>query len=328
MSDTKTGFKGFDKNWKCQDYQFEVGKTYTHDGEVKLCSSGFHFCEHPLDVFEYYTPNESRFAEVEALDVSDQTDGDTKRVCKTLRIKAELTIRAMIDMAIKFTFDKADWSKKENHVTGDNEGSKTKDVSGAASATGIWGAASATGYRGAASATGIRGAASATGIRGAASATGDSGAASATGIRGAASATGDSGAASATGIWGAASATGIWGAASATGIRGAASATGIRGAASATGDSGAASATGIWGAASATGIRGAASATGKESCAVSIGLEGTAKAAKGCWITLAEWEFKNGVWHRADVQTKRVDGEKVKAETWYMLKSGKFVEAK
>jgi len=275
-----TGFKGFDKDLKCRGYQYKIGEEHKHEGDITLCEKGFHFCEYPLDTFNFYPPPNSLFAEVEGFDVSKKTDSDTKRVCKRLLIKTEISFKAMVEAAIKFTFDRADWSKKEKHVTGDTDGAvESKDR----------GAASATGYQGAASATGDRGAASATGDRGAASATGDRGAASATGYQGAASATGDRGAASA------------------TGYQGAASATGDRGAASATGD------------------RGAASATGEEGCAVALGIEGKVKGIKGTWLTAAEWEKKGG-WHRIDVKTVKVDGEKIKADTFYVLKKGEFTE--
>ena len=103
------GYKGFSKDWKCNGMQYEVGKEFTHKDEVKLCNSGLHFCEDPLDVLNYYELTDSKFAEVEALDVSDEKETDTKRVCKTIRVKAEISIKAMIQASIKFLFEKVDW---------------------------------------------------------------------------------------------------------------------------------------------------------------------------------------------------------------------------
>ena len=61
------GFKGFDKNLKCCDEQYVVGETKTFSGTPVLCSKGLHFCEHPLDTWTYYKPNDkSRYAQVEA----------------------------------------------------------------------------------------------------------------------------------------------------------------------------------------------------------------------------------------------------------------------
>ena len=114
------------------------------------------------------------------------------------------------------------------------------------------------------------------------------------------------------------------GAASATGWRGAASATGWRGAASATGWNGAALATGDSGAALATGDSGAASAGHKTAIAVAWGPSGRAKGVLGAHIVCAEW--RNG--KLVDAKMAVVDGDKIKADTYYMLKNGEFAEVK
>lgn len=115
----------------------------------------------------------------------------------------------------------------------------------------------------------------------------------------------------------------------ATGYQGAASATGYRGAASATGDRGAASATGYQGAASATGYRGAASATGKAGVALAAGYECKAMGALGCAICCVERGEWDGEAHPIiAVKAAIVDGEKIKADTWYRLKNGEFEEVR
>ena len=154
-------YKGMDKDMKCRGFQYEVGKEYETDKAV-ACECGFHACEYPLDVFNYYPPAGSRFFEVEQSGELSKNDGDSKVASTKIKIGAELNIAGLVKAAVEYT--------KERCTQGEGE-----------RATGDYGAASATGYQGAASATGTRGAASATGYQGAASATGDYGAASATG---------------------------------------------------------------------------------------------------------------------------------------------------
>ena len=155
---------------------------------------------------------------------------------------------------------------------------------------------------------------------------------------GASSATGDCGASSATGNCGASSATGNCGASSATGNCGASSATGYKGASSATGDYGASSATGNCGASSATGYKGASSANDSESVAVAWGYKGKAMGVIGSHIVLAEWKYigskeddrydraEQEAWEFVGAKMFRVDGEKVKPDTWYRLENGELVE--
>ena len=163
-----TTYKGFDKNMQCRGYQFEVGKTYTHDGEVKACEGGFHACEYPLDVFGYYAPAGNQFAVVKQSGDLSRHDEDSKVASRTISISAKIDIAGLVKAAIEYTTTRC----------------KPIDPESPASATGDHGAASATGDHGAASATGYRGAASATGYRGAASATGDASVAISTGCSG------------------------------------------------------------------------------------------------------------------------------------------------
>nr|DAZ29886.1 MAG TPA: hypothetical protein [Caudoviricetes sp.] len=147
-------YKGFDKDLKCRDFQYEIGKTY-EEPTADLCSSGFHACEYPLDVFGYYAPDKmSRYCEVDLDDLSNKkSNEDSKRCGKKIAVKAEIGIAGLVKAAVEYTMEKAIPENSE-HATGEY---------GAASATGLHGAASATGEYGAASATGLHGAASATG---------------------------------------------------------------------------------------------------------------------------------------------------------------------
>ena len=140
-------YKGFDKDFSCRGFKFEVGGTYIHEGDVKACESGFHACEHPLDIFSYYAPGESRYARVTQSGTISRHDGDTKIASGRITIEAELKLPEIISAAIKWVFDRAKW-KDGQTASAEGEGCSISGTRGAASATGDRGAASATGYRG------------------------------------------------------------------------------------------------------------------------------------------------------------------------------------
>jgi hypothetical protein len=168
MSEKIIAYKGFNTALQCRDFQFEIGKEYAHEGPVKVCNSGFHACEYPLEVFDYYAPANSRFVVVEQSGDISRGDSDTKAASRSIELNFEIGIPGLVKAAVEYTFKRA----------------LPVDPLSAASAPGDQGAASATGTQGAASATGYQGAASAPGDQGAASAMGYQGAASATGMRG------------------------------------------------------------------------------------------------------------------------------------------------
>jgi hypothetical protein len=121
--------------------------------------------------------------------------------------------------------------------------------------------------------------------------------------------------------------TGNYSAATNTGYQSAATNTGNYSAATNTGDYSAATNTGYRSAATNTGNYSAATNTGKNGFAINTGVEGKASGALGCYLTLAEWGYANGEYKLITAKTAKVDGLKIKADTFYTLKGGKFVEA-
>ncbi|EBB1065538.1 hypothetical protein CH113_11580 [Salmonella enterica] len=142
-------FKGFNKDLKCRDFQFAIGETFHHDGKVEACGSGFHACECPFDVFSYYPPAESRYAETISFGVTDRKEeGDTKIASASITIKAELTLPQFIQRGIEWIWSKIDKSLEQQIMTGDRS------------------AATNTGYRSAAEVSGSQSVAAAFGIEG------------------------------------------------------------------------------------------------------------------------------------------------------------------
>ena len=68
--------------------------------------------------------------------------------------------------------------------------------------------------------------------------------------------------------------------------------------------------------------------TGEDAVIMCAGSRSKAKGKKGSWITLAEWakDEEKGRYVPVCVKTERVDGEKIKEDTYYTLKNGEFVE--
>ncbi|EBX2399682.1 hypothetical protein DRE97_25080 [Salmonella enterica subsp. enterica serovar Corvallis] len=281
-------FKGFNKDLKCRDFQFEIGKTFHHDGKVEACGSGFHACECPFDVFSYYSPADSRFAETISFGITNrEEDGDTKIASASITIKAELTLPQFIQRGIEWIWSKIDKSLEQQIMCGDCSAATNTGNRSAATNTGDWSAATNTGDCSAATNTGNRSAATNTGDCSAATNTGDCSAATNTGNRSAASNTGD---------WSAATNTGDCSAATNTG------------------DCSAATNTGDWS---------AAEVSGSQSVAASLGIEGKARASEGGAIVLCYRDEDGELIH---IRASKVGENGIMPNTWYQLnEDGEFV---
>ncbi|EEI7910158.1 hypothetical protein V9J38_002967 [Salmonella enterica] len=309
-------FKGFNKDLKCRGFQFAIGETFHHDGKVEACGSGFHACECPFDVFSYYPPAESRYAETISFGITDSEEGgDTKIASSSITIKDELTLPQFIQRGIEWIWSKIDKSLEQQIMCGSwSAATNTGDWS-AATNTGDWSAATNTGNRSAATNTGYQSAATNTGNRSAATNTGDWSAATNTGNRSAATNTGDWSAATNTGNQSAATNTGDWSAATNTGNQSAATNTGYQSAATNTGNQSAATN---------TGNRSAAEVSGSQSVAASLGIEGKARASENGAIVLCYRDEDGELIH---IRSSKVGDNGIKPDTWYQLdEDGEFVE--
>jgi hypothetical protein len=236
-------FKGFDKDMKCKDFQFEEGKTY-EEPTASLCEKGFHACENPLDVLNHYPlldndaePN--RFAEVDLEANDERKNDDSKRVGKKIHIKAEFSLKGLIKAGIDFLLE-TNTAEKDTKEVSSERFSKL----------------AASGYRSKLAASGDVSQLAASGY----------------GSQLAAS-----------------------------GYRSQLAASGYRSKLAA------------------SGYGSQLAASGENSVVANIGINGIAKAAKGCWITLAEWKHDGEKWVPLAVVTRQVDGEEIKADTWYKL---------
>ncbi|EGG5970840.1 hypothetical protein SFW97_002330 [Salmonella enterica subsp. enterica serovar Kentucky] len=151
-------FKGFNKDLTCRDFQFAIGETFHHDGKVEACGSGFHACECPFDVFSYYPPAESRYAETISFGVIDrEEEGDTKIASASITIKSELTLPQFIQRGIEWIWSKIDKSLEQQIMTGNQSAATNTGYQSAATNTGDLSAAEVSGSQSVAASLGIEG---------------------------------------------------------------------------------------------------------------------------------------------------------------------------
>ena len=256
-----TSYKGFDKNMQCRGFQYEVGKEYEMDGEIKCCNRGFHACKSPIEVWDYYDMLNSRFAEVEQSGKIDEEEKSTKICSSRIKIKAELKLANIINIGVEWLKDITSPSKvKADGVLNDN-GDRKKQIGSSGDSAQI-------GSSGDSAQIGSSGDSAQIGSSGYFAQIGSSGDFAKIGSSGDSAQIGSSGDFAKIG------------------------------------------------------------STGEYSVIMCTGNSSIAKAKVGSWITLSEWEWSDE--KKRDVpicvKTEYVDGENIKADTWYQLKNRKFVE--
>lgn len=95
-----TSYKGFDKDLKCRGYQYKIGESYTHDGNPSVCNSGFHACENPLDVLDYYNDIDGKYCVVEQ---SGKIEKEDRKIASSeIKIKAEIGFVGLFNAGIEY----------------------------------------------------------------------------------------------------------------------------------------------------------------------------------------------------------------------------------
>ena len=211
-----TSYKGFDKNMQCRGFQYEVGKEYEMDGEIKCCKQGFHACKSPIEVWDYYDMLNSRFAEVEQSGKIYEEEKSTKVCSSRIKIKAELKLADIINIGVEWLKDITTPSKVKAYCALNDNGDRKKQIGSSGDYAQI----------------------------------------------------------------------------------------------------------------GSSGDYDQIYSTGEDSVIMCAGNSSRAKAKVGSWITLAEWKWSDEKNHHVPVcvKTEYVDGVNIKADTWYQLKNGKFVE--
>ena len=227
-------YKGFDENMQCRGFQYEVGKEYEMDGDIKCCERGFHACESPLEVWDHYDMLASRFAKVEQSGKIDKEENSTKVCSSKIKISAELKLADIIKLGVEWIKDVTSPSKVKTDGALNDNGDKKKQI-------------------------------------------GSSGDYAQIGSSGYSAKIGSSGDSAKIGS---------------------------------------------------SGDYAKIDSTGEDSVIMCAGNKSKAKAKVGSWITLAEWKWNDEKNRNIPVcvKTEYVDGENIKADTWYQLKNGKFVE--
>ena len=198
---TKIAYKAFNPDFTCLDFQYEVGKSYKHDGIVEACASGFYSCEYPLDVFSYYKPSNLVLAEVSVSGDIKTHERDSKLASSEINIIKEISFNELATAAVEYITKNvsSEYSESGVYMTSDKSVATNTGRGSVATNTGDKSAATNTGCYSVASNTGSRSAATNTGYSSVATNTGYYSVATNTGNKSAATNTGDNSAATNTG---------------------------------------------------------------------------------------------------------------------------------
>ena len=289
--DAITTYKGFDKDWKCRDMQYEVGQVYKYDGKVRACKSGYHACENPFDVFNYYSPANSKFALTKSWSNISREGSDSKIASGKISLELELSLPEFIDHGVKYIMSKITDSKRETN----------------------------TGYRSASTNTGYQSVSTNTGNQSVSTNTGNQSVSTNTGNQSVSTNTGNQSASTNTGNQSVSTNTGNQSVSTNTGDCSVSTNTGYQSVSTNTGDCSVSTNTGYRSVSTNTGDCSASIVKSKQSISISTGYKSKSMASKDSAIVIVE---RNDEMEIINIFSSMVGQNNIKPDTFYMLIDG------
>ena len=292
MNDNKHGFKAYNPGLVCQNYQYKEGEIFKKSGHGVCVPGVTHYCVNPFDVLDYYplVRNDGKFSEFTTVEAVDEpvTDDGKKFATSTIKIGFKLGLTGFIKACVDFIYEKT-----------------IKDMPSGYSAQ--------IGSSGDYAKIGSSGDSAQIGSSGDSAQIGSSGNYAKIGSSGDSAQIGSSGDYAKIGSSGDSAQIGSSGYSAKIGSSGYYAKIGSSGDSAQIGSSGNSAKIDI---------------CGKDSVAAGIGIGSIIKGTVGNWITLAEWVYDSSKERHIPVcvRSAQIDGEKLKADTWYKLCGGEFVE--
>ena len=317
---TIKGYKAYEKGLVCKGFQYEVGKTYEQKESPKICDRGFHFCENPLDVLNYYNLCECEFTEVEAEGkVDKEDDKDTKIATNKIKIGAKLDLPMFIKASIDFVSE----SCKKDKKTKDDSGYSAQLASSGNSAQ-----LASSGNSAQLASSGDSAQLASSGNSAKLASSGNYAQLASSGYSAQLASSGYSAQLASSGNYAKLASSGNYSQLASSGNYSQLASSGYSAQLASSGDYAQLASSGDSAQLASSGYSAKLELNGLKSVGANIGINGIIKGKEGNWITLAEYKKVNGKYEVVFVESVQIDGKKLKEDTFYKLENKKFVEVK
>ena len=342
MTDNKHGYKAYEPGLVCRGYQYEEGKTYKKNGHGVCVGGVTHYCVNPFDVLDHYplVREDGKFSEFTTVEAIDEpvTDDGRKFATSTIKIGVKLGFAGFVKACIDFVYEKTIKNMPSDKVEtgysaqiGSSGNNAQIGSSGDGAKIGSSGNSAKIGSSGNSAQIGSSGYSAQIGSSGNNAQIGSSGNNAKIGSSGYSAQIGSSGDGAKIGSSGDSAQIGSSGDSAQIGSSGNNAKIGSSGDGAQIGSSGDGAKIGSSGNSAKIGSSGYSAkidVSGNGSVGAAVGIGSVIKGAVGNWITLAEWVYDNDKQRHIPVCVKsaQIDGEIIKADTWYKLSGGEFIE--